>query len=293
MVGPSAQGSPEAPLREACLVVLYGESIGRRIPLGRVPLSIGRAPSNELHLEEESVSRRHCEIRQVTEAAGPGAWHIVDVGSTNGTFVNDRPAADTALHHGDQIQVGRTIFKFLASGHIESAYHEEIYRLVTTDGLTGLANRRAFDEALSREFSRANRYSRPVSLLMIDLDHFKRVNDVHGHLAGDAALRQVGVLLRTNIRRDDLAGRLGGEEFGVLLPEIDQAGALRVGEKLLGFVRERRFVFEGVPVPLTISVGAATRSVQDRQPQDLVRRADEALYTAKRSGRDRVQGSSG
>lgn len=276
-------------------MVLYGESIGRRIPLGSVVLSVGRAPANELQLEEESVSRRHCEIQPVFEggSSSPTAWRITDLDSTNGTFVNDKPAQRTVLHHGDQVQIGRTIFKFLASGHIESAYHEEIYRLVTTDGLTALSNRRAFEEAIGREFSRSNRYARPMSLLMIDVDHFKRVNDVHGHLAGDAALRQVGAMLRGNIRRDDLAGRLGGEEFAVLLPEIDLPDALRVAEKLRAIVREKRVVFEGAVIPLTISVGVATRAVADRQPTDLIRRADEALYAAKRAGRDRVEGSNG
>ena len=295
VVGPPLRPSTEARLREACLVVLYGESIGRRIPLGSVTLSVGRAPTNELQLEEESVSRRHCELQPVYDhgEAGASGWRVVDLGSTNGTFVNDQPAQRTALQHGDQLQIGRTIFKFLTSGHIESAYHEEIYRLVTTDGLTGLANRRAFEEAIAREFSRSSRYARPMSLLMIDVDHFKRVNDVHGHLAGDAALRQVGATLRGSIRRDDLAGRLGGEEFAVLLPEIDLPDAVRVAEKLRAIVRDRRVVFEGAVIPLTISVGVATRGPGDRQPADLVRRADEALYAAKRAGRDRVERSSG
>jgi diguanylate cyclase (GGDEF)-like protein len=197
------------------------------------------------------------------------------------------------LHHGDQVQVGRTILKFLVSGHIESAYHEEIYRLVATDGLTGLSNRRAFEDALGREFSRSTRYGRAMSVLMIDVDHFKRVNDVHGHLAGDAALRQVGAALRGNIRRDDLAGRMGGEEFAVLLPEIEHADALRVAEKLRACIRERRIVYEGASIPLSVSVGVATRSERDKQPVDLLRRADEALYAAKRAGRDRVVGSRG
>lgn len=294
VVGPASPAAGDARAWEACLVVLYGESIGRRIPLGRVPLTVGRAPQNELQLEEESVSRRHCEVQPVFESGpAPTAWRIVDHDSTNGTFVNDAPAGPTTLRHGDQVQVGRTILKFIVSGHIESAYHEEIYRLVTTDGLTGLSNRRAFEDALGREFSRSTRYARPMSLLMIDVDHFKRVNDLHGHLAGDAALRQVGALLRVSIRRDDLAGRFGGEEFAVLLPEIDYADAMRVAEKLRALVRDKRIVFEGAAIPLTVSLGVATRGPADAQPTDLLRRADEALLVAKSAGRDRVQGSEG
>ncbi|MFO0628230.1 MAG: GGDEF domain-containing protein [Polyangiales bacterium] len=294
VVGPAPDARPRD-AQEACLVVLYGESIGRRIPLGRNTLTIGRAPANEFLLEEESVSRRHCEVQPLTESPGaaPHAWRLVDLESTNGTLVNDLPVRAQTLQHGDQVQVGRTILKFLVSGHIESAYHEEIYRLVATDGLTGLSNRRAFEDALGREFSRSTRYGRAMSVLMIDVDHFKRVNDVHGHLAGDAALRQVGAALRGSIRRDDLAGRMGGEEFAVLLPEIDHADALRVAEKLRVCVRERRIAYEGASIPLTISVGVATRAERDKQPTDLLRRADEALYAAKRAGRDRVVGSRG
>lgn len=279
---------------EACLVVLYGESIGRRIPLGRSALTIGRAPSNELMLEEESVSRRHCEVQAVFDGGTkPRSWRVQDLESTNGTLLNDEPVETHPLRHGDQLQVGRTILKFLVSGHIESAYHEEIYRLVTTDGLTGLANRRAFEDALAREFSRATRYSRPMSVLMIDVDHFKQVNDLHGHLAGDTALRHVGATLRGSIRRDDLAGRVGGEEFAVLLPEIERADALRVAEKLRACIATKQIDYEGTAIALTVSIGVASRGEHDKQPEDLVRRADEALYSAKRAGRDRVVGSRG
>ncbi len=269
-------------------MVLYGESIGRRIPLGRNTLTVGRAPSNELQLEEESVSRRHCEVQPMYEADddAPHAWRVLDLESTNGTFVNDDLVQSRLLRHGDQVQIGRTILKFLVSGHIESAYHEEIYRLVTTDGLTGLANRRAFEDALGREFSRSSRYGRPMSVLMIDVDHFKQqVNDVHGHLAGDAALRQVGAALRGSIRRDDFAGRMGGEEFAVLLPEIDYVDAMRVAEKLRACViRERRITYEGASILLSVSIGVATRGERDKQPIDLLRRADDALFAAKRGG---------
>ncbi|MEZ4392454.1 MAG: GGDEF domain-containing protein [Polyangiales bacterium] len=293
-LGPSSATERPTDAQQACLVVLYGESIGRRIPLGRDALTIGRAPSNELMLEEESVSRRHCEVQAVFDGhEAPQSWRVLDLESTNGTFVNDAPVEAHALRHGDQLQVGRTIMKFLVSGHIESAYHEEIYRLVTTDGLTGLANRRAFEDALGREYSRASRYGRPMSVLMIDVDHFKRVNDLHGHLAGDTALRHIGAILRGSIRRDDLAGRVGGEEFAVLLPEIEHFDALHVAEKLRACVAARRIVYEGVAIELTLSVGVATRGERDRHPEDLMRRADEGLYAAKRSGRDRVMGSPG
>jgi len=290
--GTTPRSSRDPLAREACLVVLHGEGIGRRVAIGAVPLAVGRAPTSELVFEEECVSRNHCRVEPSVSrhGAAPDTWHIVDLGSTNGTHVNDQPVERQALQHGDQIQIGRNICKFLVSGHIESAYHEEIHRLVTTDGLTGLPNRRAFEEALQREFSRASRYKRPLSLLMIDIDFFKRVNDTLGHLAGDAALRQVGALLRSNLRRDDLAARLGGEEFAVLLPEIDRSGAAIAAEKLRRLVESRPILYDTQRWPLTVSLGVASRAVTDTEAIEVVRRADDMLYAAKREGRNRVRG---
>jgi two-component system cell cycle response regulator len=289
-IGPSLRPSKMPMLQEACLVVLYGESIGRRIPLRDGVLVIGRAGDVDLQFEDESVSRRHCRIEPVVDPAGAQRWQAVDLGSTNGTFVNDRTVSCVALQHGDRVQVGRTICKFLGSGHIEAAYYEEIYRLVTTDGLTGLANRRAFTETIAREFGRSVRYGRPLSIIIIDIDHFKTLNDTHGHLAGDAGLRQLGHLLRANLRREDFVGRLGGEEFAVLLPEIDLPGARLVADKIRRLTAERSFDYDGTAMRFTVSAGVATREAVDREPDELVRRADQYLYVAKRGGRDRIEG---
>jgi len=283
--------SREPAVREACLVVMYGESIGRRISLSATPLCIGRSAESDLQFEEESVSRNHCRIDPTLGPAGvPESWTVADLGSTNGTYVNDRGVESAVLNHGDHLQIGRNILKFLVSGHIESAYHEEIYRLVTTDGLTNLPNRRAFEDAMQREFSRSTRYTRPLSLLVIDIDHFKKINDVHGHLAGDAALRQFATLLKANLRRDDVAGRMGGEEFAVLLPEIDDVGAKLTAEKLRQLTSRHRFEFEEAVMPLTVSIGVATRTPSDQEPMEIYRRGDELLFTAKRAGRNRVHG---
>ena len=269
---------------------MYGESIGRRISLGATPLSIGRSAESDVQFEEESVSRNHCRIDPTMgEADVPVSWSITDLGSTNGTHVNDRVIRSVELSHGDHLQIGRNILKFLESGHIESAYHEEIYRLVSTDGLTNLPNRRAFEDAIQREFPRSVRHSRPLSLLVIDIDHFKKINDVHGHLAGDAALRQFATLLKANLRQGDLASRMGGEEFAVMLPEIDGIGAHITAEKVRQITERHRFEFEGAVMPLTISLGVASRLPADQDPMEIYRRADELLFTAKRAGRNRVQ----
>jgi diguanylate cyclase (GGDEF)-like protein len=266
----------------ACLVVIYGAEIGRRIQLGQAALMIGRSSRSDLQIDEHSVSRQHARIDPV---AG-GGYKVADLGSTNGTYVNDAQVGESTLRHGDQIQIGRSILKFLAGGHIESAYHEEIYRLMTTDGLTELMNRRAFEEALTREITRAGRHARPVAVCLLDIDRFKGVNDTFGHLAGDAILRQLGALLRANLRRDDVAGRMGGEEFGIILPEVDTSGGVVVAEKIRRLVEAHRFEFDGTVMPVTISLGVTARRGDESDPIEIIRRADELLYEAKHAGRN-------
>lgn len=162
-----------------------------------------------------------------------------------------------------------------------------IYQDAITDGLTGLAHRRHFEHSLSFETDRARREGQPLSLLMIDLDFFKQVNDTHGHLVGDEVLRSTGRLLKARTRPGDLAARYGGEEFAVLLPDTLLLQAIQVGEALRAALRGE--FGPGSPIRITMSIGAATyEPARDRTQEDLVKRADEALYASKRDGRDRV-----
>lgn len=280
-------GRPKAPQQGACLVVIYGADIGRRIELGPPALIIGRSSRADLQIDEESVSRQHARIEQ----DGRGGYQVADMGSTNGTYVNDVVIKrdPTTLRHGDQIQVGRSMLKFLAGGHIESAYHEEIYRLMTTDGLTQLLNRRAFEDALGKELTRAVRHARPLAVCLLDVDRFKGINDSYGHLAGDAILRQIGAILRANLRKNDIAGRLGGEEFGVIFPEVDAAGGAIAAEKIRRLVEQHRFEFDNTQIPVTLSAGVAGRGGDEADAVDVIRRADELLYEAKHAGRNCVK----
>src|SRR5690606_19289325 len=203
------KGSEEG--RAGCLVIIYGDDLGWRVPLGPEPTVIGRSSKCDVQLDQESVSRNHARISRQR-----GTYVIHDLGSTNGTYVNDELVDEVALRDGDQIKIGRTIFKFIVSGNMEAQYHEEIYRLMTVDGLTEMHNKRYFNEAIEREASRSRRYGRVFSLVLFDIDHFKQINDTYGHLAGDAVLRQLGALVRTRVRRDDVPARTGGEEFAVI-----------------------------------------------------------------------------
>lgn len=273
---------PEA-VSEACLVVIYGPDMGRRIPLGFGAFEIGRSSKNDLPLDQDSVSRHHARITRSREG-----WSVRDLGSTNGTYVNDAAVEERALADGDRIKVGRSILKFMAGGNIEASYHEEIYRLMTVDGLTQLFNRRYFDEALERELGRAKRYQRPLSLVLFDLDHFKKKNDEFGHVAGDALLRQLAQAVVPKLRKEDILARVGGEEFAGVLPEVDLEGAKQTGEKIRRIVAETAFEFDRVRIPCTVSVGCAVADAAT-DPKALYGRADEALYRAKQGGRDRVE----
>ncbi|QAT85315.1 FHA domain/GGDEF domain-containing protein [Corallococcus coralloides] len=271
---------------DAALVVIYGLDLGRKYDLAREETLIGRSSKADIQIDQEAVSRNHARITNTTKGV-----RIEDLGSTNGTFVNDDVASSArSLQNGDLVKIGRTIFKFIAGGNIEAAYHDEIYRLTTMDGLTQIYNRRYFDEQLDREISRSRRYERVLSLVMFDLDHFKDVNDMYGHLAGDSVLKQLASTVRTRIRREDVFARYGGEEFALLLPEIHLAGARQLAEKVRKLVERQRFEFDKQVIPVTLSMGVATLEPQHREPADLVRTADEHLFAAKSQGRNRICG---
>lgn len=269
----------------AYLVVIYGAELGRRIPLGAADVECGRVMQTDIPLDDDAVSRKHARF------AWTGNSYIVnDLKSTNGTFVNDVNVRERTLVDGDQIKIGRTIFKFIFGGNVELAYHEAIYNLMTIDGLTETHNKRSFETTLEREVARGVRYKRPLALVMFDIDHFKLVNDGMGHLAGDAVLRQLAALIAPNVRREDTLARVGGEEFALLIPEIEIEAAAAVAEKLRGLVERAPFRFEDKPIAITTSFGVAALRFEGAPmtPAELYQAADEQLYRAKNGGRNRV-----
>ncbi len=275
----------QQPTKEACLVVIYGNELGRKYSLESPAVTLGRSNKCDIQIDQESVSRAHSKITNAGRSV-----KIRDLGSTNGTYGNDELVEERTLVDGDFIKIGRTIFKFLSGGNIERAYHEEIYRLTTVDGLTQIFNKRYFVEALDREIARASRYRRELSLVMFDLDHFKEVNDTHGHLAGDAVLKTLAHTIKTRIRTEDIFARYGGEEFAIILPEIDGHNGHQFAEKIRRIVETTDFIFEGTKIPVTISMGVATLDLEEPAAAALVKRSDERLYEAKASGRNCVKG---
>ena len=225
--------------KEACVVVIYGMDLGKKYNLDQPAMIIGRSSKSEIQVDQESVSRNHAKIINTGKSI-----ILRDLGSTNGTYVNDELIDEYVLRDGDFIKIGRTIFKFLSGNNIENSYHEEIYRLTTIDGLTQIYNKRYFLETLEREISRAHRYRRELSLIMFDIDHFKKINDTYGHLAGDYVLKQLAGVIKSRIRREDIMARYGGEEFAVVMPEAGPENARRFAEKVRKLVEDHHFAFE-------------------------------------------------
>jgi diguanylate cyclase (GGDEF)-like protein len=275
---------------EACLVVIYGPELGRRIPLSAATFAVGRSSKSDLTLDQESVSRNHARITRARREGADAAYVVADLGSTNGTYVNDVSVTERELWDGDQIKIGRSILKFMSGDNIETSYHEEIYRLMTVDGLTQIFNKRYFTETLEREVNRSTRYERPLSLVLIDIDFFKKKNDELGHVAGDALLKQIASAVKPKLRSQDIFARVGGEEFGVLLPEVAAVGARVTAEKIRQLVEETEFTFDALVVRCTISLGVAELGPDVGSGDALYKAADDALYTAKKAGRNQVAG---
>lgn len=266
-------------------MVIYGLDLGKKYNLDKPSLIIGRSSKADIQIDQESVSRNHCKILNTGKTI-----LLRDLGSTNGTYINDELVDEYVLRDGDFIKVGRCIFKFLSGSNIENAYHEEIYRLTTVDGLTQVFNKRYFVETLEREIGRAQRYRRDLSLIIFDIDHFKQINDTYGHLAGDYVLKQLAAVIKSRIRREDILARYGGEEFTIVLPEIDAYNAYQFAEKIRQLTEKAVFKFEDTEIPVTISVGVGSLTPDVHDPQEFIKLSDLKLYEAKNKGRNCVVG---
>ena len=280
---------PQRP-SEWALVVYAGQALGRIFPLPMGECLIGRSPKAQIALLDDEVSRLHASI-QLEDRSGEARLSLVDLGSTNGTFLNGESVDGLALlRAGDRITLGHHVLKLVAMDPLERAFHQTLLDQSTKDPLTGLANRGATLAELSTRFDLSRRHDRPLCVVMIDMDHFKQINDTLGHSAGDFVLQAFGDRVRTNLRTSDHAGRIGGEEFLVILSETDLEGAQMFAERLRSSVAETPFLITaGPPLRVSCSLGLAQLSPQDQDHGALLARADKALYHAKKNGRNRVE----
>jgi two-component system, cell cycle response regulator len=271
---------------QPCLTVLTGSAAGQQFKLASGALVIGRGSAASIRVEDDGISRAHANVR----VDGNRAW-IEDAGSRNGTFVNgQRITATTELIEGDKIQVGRsTVLRFGFQDELDASFHENLLSSALRDGLTKLFNKRYFLERLDSELKFAIRHKSSVSLLVLDLDHFKQINDTRGHLAGDAVLARLSEVVVKAVRNEDVVARFGGEELVIILRAISLEGALQMAERLRKLIEQTQIPFDGMDIRATVSIGAAGYpSSPVTTPAQLVEAAGPALYRAKHGGRNRV-----
>lgn len=271
----------------AYLVKIYPAVVsGSLISLDQDETVFGRDTVCDYEVADEFSSRRHISIRwQKNDCI------LRDLGSTNGTFVNDFRVKTHKLQHGDKIHFGTQIFKFLNSDNVEATYHEAVFQMMTVDALTKTYNRRYFEDLFQREASRSTRHQRSLGLLIIDIDKFKEVNDTYGHLVGDEILAAVSHRIASRIRKDEVLARIGGEEFGVTLVETTKHSLDLVGQQLCQIVADEPFQTSKGVIPITVSIGGGFADGKTQiDCHRLYELADTNLYLAKDMGRNQYVG---
>jgi len=283
-------GPPEAQQAAACLVVLSGSNVGEMYRIEKDQVVIGRGDKVDLRLVDDGISREH--VRLVKD---DGQIVLEDLGSTNGTYCNGQRVARQPLAEGDKILIGSTtILKFSYQDKLDEMFQRQMSESALRDGLTRAFNKRYFIDRIESEFQYAVRHSAPLSLIFLDIDHFKKINDQHGHQAGDQVLAQLATLVMSMLGEEEIFARYGGEEFAVVARGVELEPAAALSERLRAAVEAHAFKFGETSLPVTISVGVARAPGPGMASSgDLVARADEAMYTAKRGGRNRVCTSDG
>ncbi len=288
MVGAS---QPTGTASTDSLVVIYGPKpadITRRYVLDRTrpAYEVGRSGHTDIVVDSTCASRHHARFERDERG-----WAVRDLGSTNGTWVNDARVSDRhILAHGDRVQVGEVIFKHLSGDDVEAAFAEAIRVALITDGLTQASNERAFRDALNDAVRRGHAQGIPVSLVMVDIDHFKAVNDTHGHSAGDRVLREFVRVIRGECDARVHVARVGGEEFALMLPGATAAEAMALAERARAAVEAHAFGAPSGTLRITASFGVAQLGAGREDGTALFAHADAMLYEAKRGGRNRVCG---
>ena len=282
--------APQTNRTRGVLMVIGGTQTGRVLSLDLGPsVTLGRSPSSTHRLDEPSVSGTHVRVIR----SGP-EYILADAGATNGTFVNAARLTDPVrLKDGDRIQLGPVlVLRFTLVDEAEERSLKMVYESAHRDGLTGVFNRKHFEERLASELAYAERHAKELSVLLFDLDHFKGVNDTYGHLAGDQVLRAVGAAVMRGSRTEDIVARYGGEEFIQIVRDVPAGVAVGIAERTRHAIGELRVEHGDRALSVTTSAGVASLSCcgATRNRDTLVSLADERLYRAKMGGRNRVVG---
>ena len=272
-------------IQTAYMVVISGPDVGEMFPIVRGGL-VGRGDESFIQLSDTETSRNHAKVTVTSEGV-----KIVDLGSTNGTFVNGEAVDSQLLNDGDRVRIGTTtILKFSYQDAVEENFQRRMYESAMRDGLTGAFNKQYFEDRLATEFAYAKRHGTSLALLLLDLDHFKSINDTYGHLAGDYVLSKFGKRVGGTVRKEDVFARYGGEEFAIIGRGSTSEDAKLFGERVRKITEEGEYSYDGKSMPITVSIGIAICPRPDvDSPTALIALTDKALYAAKEAGRNCVR----
>lgn len=279
----------ESRLRRACLMVVFGQDIGRRYWITKDVTIAGRDPEADFYIDIKKMSRKHFALLHKKPK-----YYLKDLGSRNGTIVNDKKIlGEVELKYGDKIQCGGTVLQFVSEASIEHMLVDKLRQDIYRDGLTQIYNKKILPEIEKEMFQRSQADQTPLSILMFDIDHFKKVNDTYGHLFGDQVLAGLALEIQTKVvRAEDILVRFGGEEFLVAMPHADSKVVLAVGERIRKSAAKLEFEHKGQKIKITVSVGVRfwdpPVEPQIGSLQGLIYDADQALYVSKQQGRNRV-----
>jgi two-component system cell cycle response regulator len=266
------------------LTFIGGSQVGRRVLLADDAITLGRSHGSTIMINDPAVSRLHVKIEYDPQSS---VYAVNDLGSSNGTLVNGKTIKTSALSEGDKIIIGQTVLRFSWIDAVDMVFHGEVDRLINIDGLTGLVVKRRFDEDFSRHVAVALRNESPLSMLMIDMDGLKRINDTYGHPFGAYSISETAKIIKNVISSKGLASRFGGDEFMAFLPNTPVDKAREIAEEIRRNVEQHNYEKDNTRFSLTISIGLAMLKENDT-PETFFKRADDALYISKKSGRNRV-----
>jgi diguanylate cyclase (GGDEF)-like protein len=276
----------------ATLTLVTGPQAGAIYTLTAAETTIGRGKDCTIRVDDPGLSRTHARVVRRPESG----YLLEDLGSSNGTTVLGERIKSRPLSHGDSIALGATVgFRFSITDAVEEGLLRRLYESSILDGLTGTFNRKHFGDRLAGEIAFAKRHRTKLSLLIVDFDHFKRINDTFGHPAGDEVLRSAVGVIKRALRTEDILARYGGEEFAIIARGIDVKKGMQFAERIRTTVAAARIVFEDKTIPVTVSVGVASLNCcpEGAGIDELVALADERLYAAKQGGRNRCVGAPG
>lgn len=277
-------------VKRPVLITLDGTDINRRYRIDRKEMSLGRDLMCDITLNDIKCSRHHARLiyNNFDRPEENPEILLTDLKSTNGSFINGVRIKEHSFKDRDKILFGSTLMGFCLRDESELKADQELYMMASCDALTSLRNRGVFNMELQREFDRSRRYSRSLSLVMFDIDHFKTFNDTYGHQMGDYVLKELGDIVRTNIRSNDVGCRYGGEEFAIILPETSLEGAMIQAERLRIAVNHHSFQRDGTSLNISVSVGISMAETTMHRMEDLISATDKCLYQSKADGRNRT-----